>query len=99
MIVVLLVVALGGITACVRGGPGDQGWHMMDWHYMMGGGGLIMWILLIIVIAVVVYLFVQRGGSNSLNPRRETPLDVLKDRYARGEISKEEYENMKRDLE
>ncbi len=28
----------------------------------------------------------------------ETPLEILKKRYARGEISKEEYEQMKRDL-
>jgi putative membrane protein len=31
-------------------------------------------------------------------PQAETPLDILKARYARGEIGKEEYERMRREL-
>ena len=69
-------------------GPGS-GWPMM--HY---GGGL-MWLILVIVAAVAIYLIVQaqRGGST-----RETPLDILKKRYAKGEITKEEYDRLRRDL-
>jgi putative membrane protein len=49
----------------------------------------------VIVIAMAIYLIVQaqRGGSS-----RETPLETLNKRYAKGEISKEEYDQMKRDL-
>jgi putative membrane protein len=39
--------------------------------------------------------FNQRGPANS----SETPLEVLKARYARGEISREEYEKIRQDLE
>ena len=69
-------------------GPGG-GWPMM--HY---GGGL-MWLILVIVAAIAIYLIVQaqRGGST-----RETPLEILKKRYARGEITKEEYDRLRRDL-
>lgn len=42
------------------------------------------------------------GGTWRELPRGESerrPLDVLKERYARGEMSREEYEDMRRDLE
>lgn len=68
---------------------------------MMGynlAGGLFMWLFLFIAIGVGVYFFVdyskkQRSGHH------ETPLDVLKKRCAKGKISKEEYEQMKQDVE
>lgn len=69
-------------------GPGS-GLPMM--HY---GGGF-MWLILVIVAAIAIYLIVQaqRGGGT-----RETPLEILKKRYAKGEITKEEYDQLRRDL-
>jgi putative membrane protein len=72
-------------------GPGG-GWPMM--HY--GYGGWYMWLILVIVAAIAIYLFIvqaQKGGNV-----RETPLEILKKRYAKGEITKEEYERMRQDL-
>lgn len=76
-------------------GPMDGGWHMM--HY--GYGGLFMWILLIVGIILVVLLATQlsKGTSNRQKPQ-DSALDILKKRYAQGEINKEEYERMKQDL-
>lgn len=66
------------------------------------GGMWFGWIFWIVIIVLVIYLIVrltnQRGGTSN-SSANETPLDVLKKRYARGEISKEEFENMKRDLQ
>jgi len=56
-------------------------------------------ILLLIVIAVVIFFVVksnQNKGTSGFH--KETPLDVLKTRYAKGEISKEEFDRMKEDL-
>ncbi len=56
----------------------------------MFGGPLV----LIIVVGVVFYYFNRRnGGANALTPRA-----TLDRRYAEGEITKEQYDQMKRDL-
>ena len=38
------------------------------------------------------------AGQSQALPRSADPLDIAKERYARGEISKEEFEQMKKDL-
>lgn len=59
-----------------------------------------MWIILIIIIVAVILMvkgyFSPAKKENK--PPGESALDVLKKRYARGEISKEEYEEKKKDL-
>jgi len=81
---------------------GEYDWHMGPWGHMgyFGFGGLIMWILFLIVIGVAVYLIVQatkaKGPESSF---KETPMEILKKRYAKGEITKEQFDKMKKDLE
>ena len=61
-------------------------------------------IIMILVALVVVYFLFGRGGYRPPWDRypsgreTETPLDILKKRYARGEIKKEEFDQMKKDL-
>jgi putative membrane protein len=61
------------------------------------------WIIWILVIAAVTWAIARSrpGGeaSSTPSPDRETPLDILKRRYAEGEISTEEYEDRKERLE
>lgn len=40
-----------------------------------------------------------RGGHSGEDRGTETALDVLKKRYAKGEITKEEFEQMKKDIQ
>ncbi len=71
---------------------------------MMGGGmgiwmffGTVFWILLIVGIVLLVVWVVQRASGGS-DRSEESALEILKKRYARGEISKEEFEEKKRSL-
>lgn len=60
----------------------------------------IMWIVGLLVLALVIYFLVyvlQKQGPKPGAP--ETPLDILKKRYARGEITRAEFEERRRDLE
>ena len=65
---------------------------------MMMGLGLIVPLLLI---GMVAYALGWRPQLNQNGSARigQTPLEILKARYARGEISREEYDQMHRDLE
>ena len=59
------------------------------------------WIIGVIVLVVVIWVFIRamnQTGSRR-EPERKSPLDVLKDRYARGDISREEFEEKKKDLQ
>ena len=64
-----------------------------------GGGGLgmiVFWVLIILVaVASVKWLSGRNAGPNN----EETPLQVLKKRYARGEIDDKEFARKKRELE
>ncbi len=64
-------------------------------------GGLMMLLFLILLIGAVVLgvRWFMNGGKQEVSRKEETPLDILKKRYASGEIDKEEFETMKRDLE
>src|SRR5579883_1681587 len=88
--------------------PGRFGYgpYMMDWaggwYGMMIFGPLFMILVLAVVIAVAVLLVRWLGGPwHSVQPPYHmppgrTPLDILKERYARGEIDKEEFEERRR---
>ena len=61
----------------------------------MGGGFMMLFPILLII---VVFYFFSKNDKNS-NSENNTPMDILKKRYARGEITKEEFEDMKKDLQ
>ncbi len=73
----------------MMGGFG-HGWGMAWW-----------WIIGLIIIIAVVWVVVRGLNKNNV-PANQTPgksaLDILKERYAKGEIDKTEYEERKKDL-
>lgn len=72
--------------------------------YGQYGGGmwmffqLLFWILVVVGIVLLIVWLVRQPGRYERGRGEESALDILKKRYARGEINKEEYERMKKDL-
>lgn len=76
-------------------GPGMMGWWgPMGWFGPLGM--ILFWVLLVIVI---ILLFKRNWSSKPGGLPSESALDILKKRYARGEINKEEFLEKKKDLE
>ena len=73
--------------------------NMDGWGMGFGGIGMILFWVLIIVGIVVVTKWFAVGSSHNDQTREKTAFDVLKERYARGEISREEFEQKKRDID
>ena len=65
-----------------------------------GFGGILMWVIFLALAIFIAYIFVSqsRKSGHGGQPPKETPLDILKKRYAKGEITKEEFESMKKNL-
>jgi putative membrane protein len=72
----------------------------MHWDYGwgMGFGWLFMVLFWALVILGVVFIFKMISDRSRPAEKGETALDILKKRYAKGEITKEEFERMKDDL-
>ncbi len=66
-----------------------HGWGMGWW-----------WIIGLIIVVAVVWMLIKSMNTNSRSymPSGKSALDILKERYARGEIDKEEFEERRKDL-
>lgn len=63
----------------------------------MMGGGILFWVLLI---GIGVYFFTRSNSRVYIGEKKNSSaLDLLKERYARGEIDSEEYRRRRQDLE
>lgn len=68
---------------------------------MMGFGliGLLFNLLILVGIVVLIVWAVQRFSSGGRqHPQEQTPREILQARYARGEITREQYQEMLKDL-
>lgn len=101
LVAVAAIVLLVSLLGMGMMGPGMMAWHwgtgvgwwwavamILFWVLLLGGGA---W-LLVTILRGNRQLDTGVGGGGRA-------LDILRERYARGEITREEYESMRRDLE
>lgn len=77
------------------------GYDGLGWGgFGMGASMLLFWGLIIVVVVALALVrgLGSRPASNEPRPREKTALDILSERYARGEIDKREFEEKRRDL-
>ena len=76
-------------------------WDQMPWFWGVGmligmGAFALFWVLVLAGVALVIrWLWVQARPTAKAE---ESALEILKRRYARGEITREEFETIRRDL-
>ncbi|MFC1822318.1 SHOCT domain-containing protein [Thermodesulfobacteriota bacterium] len=106
-ITALILLMLSSGSEALAQWRGDGDWHMGPG--MMGGWGMgwfggifmiVFWVLIIVGLIFLIKWLVQRTKENSSSMQRSSSkaLDILKERYARGKIEKEEFDEKKRDL-
>lgn len=66
--------------------------------YHMFGFGFFFMILFWGFVGYGIYLLL-RGVSHHNTHKKPAPIDILKERYAQGEITKEEFDSIKKDIE
>jgi putative membrane protein len=97
-----LALLLAPVVAAAQERPYEWGWGMHPMWGVWGAWGigmmlmmLVFWGVVIVGIVLAIRWFV--GQSKETRPA-DTALDILRQRYARGDISKEEFEAKRRDL-
>jgi len=86
-----------------RPGSGQMGPWMWGWEYHMGWLSIVLmglfWIAAIVAILFLIrWLIVSTSHRNRETRPTDSALEILKIRYAKGEINKDEFEEKKKDL-
>ena len=72
------------------GGGMMGGTYGLSWIF-----SLVFFVLIIVGVVLLIGWLVQQSSGRG---EKKAPLDILKERYVKGEISKEEFDKMKKDL-
>lgn len=79
------------------------GWYGWDGGWLGWIGMVVWWVLLVFLVLSAIRWFSERsvpqsGGTGNM-PRGKSALEILKERYAKGEIEKKEYEEKRKAIE
>ncbi len=104
----LMILSLAGSASVAAHAQPSQdhlyGWHGGgDWgHMMFGPLMMLVFVAVVIVLLVLAVRWLGGAGHGAVAPPHphpeKTPLDILEERFARGEIDKDEFEERRRIL-
>ncbi|MGV8946280.1 MAG: SHOCT domain-containing protein [Lutibacter sp.] len=68
--------------------------HQQDYYWGMP----MMWFIWIPIFIIIIFVIMKMNNNKRNTPSEDSHLDILKKRYAKGEITKEQFEEMKQTL-
>jgi putative membrane protein len=89
------------LSALVQDRAWEWRWDMHPMWWMWGAGGIVMMVMMLAFWGVLIggiVLAIRWMTRLGHTPVRDPALEILRERYARGEISREEFETRRRDL-
>jgi putative membrane protein len=73
-----------------------------DWHSWTWGMGIMMFLMVVfwsLVVGFIIWLIIRLTKRDSGSPEaKRTAMDIARERYARGEITKEQFDQIRKDL-
>ncbi len=99
-VIVVVILLLGLLGGGAMMGPGMMGYGY-GYGWWMWIAMAIFWGLILVGIALVLFWLLRQARPIETGPApgAPRPIDILRERYARGEITREQFEQMRRDLE
>jgi len=97
----LLTMASIPASAMAQERPWDWGGGMHPGWWMWGAGGVVTMLMMLVFWGLVItglVLGIRWLARQERGDRADRALDILRERYARGEINKEEFDARRRDL-
>jgi putative membrane protein len=97
----LALILLAPASALGQERTWEWQWGMHPMMFMWGVGGLVMMLMMLVFWGLVIaglVLGVRWLAGQGHPTRRDEALEILRQRYARGDIDKQEFETRKRDL-
>ncbi len=99
--VVAASLILFGMDIPIAAWAQERPYEYWGMHYMWGPWGIGMMLMMLVfwgLVIVTLVLGIRWLVTQHREPRTDSALDILRQRYARGEINKEEFETKKREL-
>jgi putative membrane protein len=97
----LALVLLAPVSALGQDRTWEWQWGMHPMMFMWGAGGLVMMLMMLVFWGLIIaglILGVRWLAGQGRGGGRDEALEILRQRYARGDIDKQEFDARKRDL-
>ncbi|HTM07700.1 MAG TPA: SHOCT domain-containing protein [Verrucomicrobiae bacterium] len=92
------VIAMSPLVPLIQDRGYEWGWRMHSMWGIFGIGMMLMMLVFWVLVIVGLVAGIRWLTGQSKGLRSDSALEILRQRYARGEINKEEFETKKRDL-